>query len=75
MMAKKSTELTNGILNHDKDPVIIYINHDLIKHNIQLYKEAKLFKNEHNYKYLWIKKGKYCLEKMRQVKLYMLPDV
>lgn len=63
MMAKKNSELTTEIIGQFATPEPIYINHDLTKQNFQLFREAKQFKKDNNFKYLWVSNGKILLRK------------
>ena len=63
MSAKRDVGLTTQILEGNSDPETIYINHDLTKHNLQLFKLAKQYKKENNYKYVWISDGKILIRK------------
>jgi len=40
-----------------QDPRPIFLNHDLTKYNADLFKIAREFKNNNNFKFIWIKKG------------------
>lgn len=41
----------------------IFLNHDLTKPNLELYKRSLAFKKTHDYKYLWINNGNILLRK------------
>lgn len=63
MVAKRQKKITTADLKVDDDHKQIYINHDLTKHNLELYKAARQHQKENNIKYLWINKGKILLRK------------
>lgn len=64
MVAKKTKTLTTSDIGGYADiRETIYINHDLTKYNVELFKKAKQYKTENNYKYLWINNGKILLRK------------
>lgn len=52
----------------------VFLNHDLTKHNLDLYKKAKIFQRDNNYKYLWIRDGKIFLRKEDNSKIILLED-
>lgn len=52
----------------------IYLNHDLTKANLELFKEAKTFKKENGYKYLWISNGNILLRKDEKSKIVQVED-
>lgn len=41
----------------------VFLNHDLTKYNLELYKKSLLFKKNNNYKYLWFNNGNILLRK------------
>lgn len=63
MMAKKNSDISTEMIGQSNTPEPIYINHDLTKQNYQLFREAKQFKKENNFKYLWVSNGKILLRK------------
>lgn len=60
MTAKRNVNLTARIFGGNNPLEPIYINHDLTKQNIE---QAKRYKKEQNYKYLWVSNGKIFLRK------------
>ncbi|KAF6212291.1 hypothetical protein GE061_012813 [Apolygus lucorum] len=65
LLAAKSKELTTHLigLQTDQPNSKIYINNSLTYINRRLLKAAKDFKNEHNYRFVWVKNGKIMLKK------------
>lgn len=41
----------------------LYLNHDLTKHNLDLFKKAQVFRKENDFKYLWFSGGSILLKK------------
>lgn len=58
----------------ENDNENIYINHDMTRWNIQLFKAAKEFKNNKNYKYLWFSNGKILMRKSDTSKIELIED-
>lgn len=52
----------------------IYLNHDLTKHNLKLFKEAQKFKKDNGYKFLWISSGNILLRKEENSKIILVED-
>lgn len=50
----------------------IYLNHDLTKRNLQIFKEAQTFKKENAYKFLWINGGNILLKKDENSKVILV---
>lgn len=74
MQAKKSYKLSTGDLGYNDINEAIYINHDLTKRNIELFKMAKQFKKDHDYKYLWVSNGKIMIRKNDTSKSFLIED-
>lgn len=60
-----------GYNNNNK----VYLNHDLTKINLDIFKAAKIYKNEHNYKYIWIKNGNILLRKDETSRVCLIEDI
>lgn len=50
----------------------IFLNHELTKRNLELFKKAQTFKNENNYKFLWINNGAILLRKIENSKIILV---
>lgn len=74
MLAKKSKEVTTAVFGLNNNPTPIYINHDLTKQNLILFKAAKQFKKDNNYKYVWINNGKILLRQTDTSKTILIED-
>ncbi|KAK9878328.1 hypothetical protein WA026_021343 [Henosepilachna vigintioctopunctata] len=61
--ANATRKLTTRDLGYKTDTQV-YINNDLTKQNIKLLKAAKKFKEENNYKYLWVQEGLQLFKKL-----------
>ena len=78
MIAKKAKEITLkdlGLQQIGSENQIIYINHDLTKENISLFKAAKEYKNNKGYKFLWISDGKILMRKTENSKVELIDSV
>lgn len=53
----------------------IYLNHDLTKANLELFKEARIFKNNNSFKYLWISSGSILLKKDENSKIMVIENI
>lgn len=53
----------------------IYIEHDLTKKNQELYKEARKYRKEHDYKFVWIRDGKTYIRKDENSKAILVDDI
>ncbi|KAK9871900.1 hypothetical protein WA026_015149 [Henosepilachna vigintioctopunctata] len=71
--ANATRKLTAKDLGYNTDTQV-YINNDLTKQNIQLLKAAKKFKEENNYKYLWVQEGNILLRKEDNSKIILIED-
>lgn len=74
MLAKKNKNLNTAIFEQSNPPKPIYLNHDLTKRNFELFMAAKKFKNDNDYKYLWINNGKILMRKSDDSKILLIGD-
>lgn len=52
----------------------VFLNHDLTKANLELFKEAKIFKSNNSFKYLWISNGSILLKKDENSKVIVIEN-
>nr|CAI5843001.1 unnamed protein product [Callosobruchus analis] len=52
----------------------IFLNHDLTKRNLELFKETQKFRKDNDYKFLWISSGKILLRKNENTKIILVED-
>ena len=52
----------------------IFLNHDLTKYNADLFKIAREFKNNNNFKFIWIKKGSIFLRESDTSKIIRVDE-
>ena len=73
MQAKKTKAITVPDLGFSETGDI-FINHDMTRENQNLYKEARQFKKDNAYKYVWFKDGKVFLRKDEKSKVLLIED-
>lgn len=71
LKSKKKVHLNTSELGYNTSNKV-YLNHDLTKANLELYKAARNFKNENAYKFLWIANGNILLRKDESSKVVLL---
>lgn len=62
MKSKKRFQLNSSHLGFATN-CKVFLNHDLTKANVRLYKAARQFKNEEGFKYIWMNNGNVLLRK------------
>lgn len=68
MVAKKNTIIKTSMIGFVEDK-IIFLNHDMTRENQKLFKEARDFKKQENYKYVWFENGAIYLRKTEKSKI------
>lgn len=53
----------------------VFLNHDLTKSNLELYKAARIFKNENSYKFIWVTNGNIMLRKDENSKVVIIESI
>lgn len=71
LRSKHKKQLNTESLGY-KENHKIYLNHDLTKENLKIFKEAQKFKMANSYKFLWISGGKLLLRKDEQSKVILI---
>lgn len=74
LKSKKKFALQCQDLGYNKNNKI-YLNHDLTRANLQLFKEARNFKTRHGFKYLWFSNGNILLRKEDNSKIIQVEDL
>lgn len=73
MISKKRLQMESrnlGFPNSNK----IYLNHELTKGNVKLHTAARLFKKQHNYKFLWIHDGNIFIRKNENSRIILVDN-
>lgn len=73
MRAQKNKRLSTTDLGFNQSNNI-YLDHDLTKKNMELYKAARIFRKEHNYKFIWIRDGKVFLRRTENSRAILIED-
>lgn len=73
LKSKKRTQLNSKDLGYTINNKV-YLNHDLTTANLELYKEAKLYRRDNDYKFIWITGGNIFLRKDEQSKIILVED-
>ena len=74
LQAKKKKKITTKDLGYSVEN-FIYVDHDLTKKNQELYKQARLFKRDKQFKFIWIKNGKIYLREDEKSKIIQVDDL
>lgn len=73
LASKLKISLNSQILGYAANNKI-YLNHDLTKRNLEVFKAAQEYKKQNGYKYLWISSGKILLRKDEKSKVTLVED-
>lgn len=74
LKSKKRIHLNSTDLGY-ADNNKVYLNHDLTKSNLELFKEAKAYKKDNDYKFVWTSRGNIFLRKDEQAKIIQVEDI
>lgn len=73
IMSGRKKRISSKDIGFEGDDKPIYFNHELTKRNHELFKAARLFKTENNYKYAWVNNnGQIFLRENEQSKIQLI---